>query len=72
MKWWKILLIGGAFSLLIETLQFVLKRGFAEVDDVFHIVLGCMIGYGVYAAVAYLIKGAKMKRRSRGRRCPSI
>ena len=33
-KWWKVLLIGGAFSLLIETLQFVFKRGFAEFDDV--------------------------------------
>lgn len=41
-KWWKVLLIGGAFSLLIETLQFFLRRGFAEVDDVWHNVVGCM------------------------------
>ena len=30
------MLIGGAFSLLIETLQFLLRRGFAEFDDVWH------------------------------------
>lgn len=56
MKWWKVLLIGGGFSVLIETLQFFLKRGFAEFDDVFHNVLGCMIGYGIYLAGAWVIK----------------
>ena len=54
MKWWKVLLIGGGFSVLIETLQFFLKRGFAEFDDVFHNVLGCMIGYGVYVGGRWL------------------
>ena len=60
MKWWKVLLIGGAFSLLIETLQFVLRRGFAEVDDVMHNVLGCLIGWGVYVGIAYLVGKRKM------------
>ena len=60
-KWWKVLLIGGAFSLLIETLQFFLRRGFAEFDDVWHNVLGCMIGYGVYVGIAYLVK--KVRKR---------
>ena len=41
-KWWQALLAGGGFSLLIETLQFVLKRGFTEVDDVWHNVVGCV------------------------------
>ena len=31
---------------MIETLQFVLKRGFTEVDDVWHNVVGCVIGWG--------------------------
>ena len=35
-------------SATIETLQFFLKRGFAEVDDVMHNMVGCVIGYGVY------------------------
>ena len=55
-KWWKALAIGGGFSLLIEVLQFVFKRGFSEFDDVFHNVLGCAIGYGVYAGVRWLIR----------------
>ena len=33
-KWWQILLVGGGFSVLIETLQFVLKGGFTEFNDV--------------------------------------
>ena len=62
MKWWKVLLIGGGFSLLIETLQFILKRGFAEVDDVFHNVLGCVIGFGVYKGAVSIVKWVKKKR----------
>ena len=61
-KWWNVLLIGGAFSLLIETLQFLLRRGFAEFDDVFHNMLGCMIGYGVYVGIVYLAKRVKRIR----------
>ena len=56
MKWWKAMAIGGGFSLLIEVLQFVFKRGFAEFDDVFHNVIGCAIGFGVYAGVRWLIR----------------
>ena len=55
-KWWKALAIGGGFSILIEVLQFVFKRGFAEFDDVFHNVLGCAIGYGVYVGARWLIR----------------
>lgn len=62
MKWWKVLLIGVAFSILIETLQFFLKRGFAEFDDVFHNVLGCMIGYGLSAAIKYIVRAIAKKR----------
>ena len=55
MKWWKALAIGGGFSLLIEVLQFVFKRGFSEFDDVVHNVLGCAIGFGVYVLVAWFV-----------------
>ena len=61
-KWWKALLIGGGFSLLIEVLQFVFKRGFAEFDDVFHNVLGCAIGFGMYLGVSDLIRRATTRR----------
>ena len=56
MKWWKALLIGGGFSILIEILQFVFRRGFAEFDDVFHNTLGCAIGIGVFVGVTWLVK----------------
>ena len=59
-RWWTVLLVGLGFSVLIETLQFVLKRGFAEFDDVFHNVLGCMIGWGVYVGVRWMIRKIKM------------
>jgi glycopeptide antibiotics resistance protein len=52
MKWWKVILIGGAFSVMIEALQFFLWCGFTEFDDVFHNVFGCLIGYGVYVGIA--------------------
>ncbi len=55
MKWWKALAIGGGFSLLIEVLQFVFKRGFSEFDDVFHNVLGCAFGFGMYVLVAWVV-----------------
>ena len=55
LRWKTVLSIGGGFSLLIEVLQFVFRRGFAEFDDVFHNVLGCAIGFGVYVAVAWLV-----------------
>lgn len=61
LKWWEVLAIGGCFSLLIEMLQFLLKRGFAEFDDVFHNVLGCAIGFGVYLAVTYVVKRVAKK-----------
>jgi len=47
--WWKTLLIGMSFSVIIEISQLVLKRGCCDVDDVIHNTLGCMIGYGIYA-----------------------
>jgi len=45
MKWWHVLLIGLCFSMLIELLQLVLKRGLTEIDDVVHNVVGGMMGY---------------------------
>ena len=43
----KVLFLGGGFSVFIELLQFVFKKGFCETDDVIHNVLGCLIGYGL-------------------------
>lgn len=46
---WLIALIAGmGISVSIEAMQFFFKRGFSEVDDVFHNVLGAYIGIGLY------------------------
>lgn len=55
MKLWKVIIIACLFSLGIEILQFIMMRGFSELDDVMHNTLGSMIGYGVYRLVAWLI-----------------
>ncbi len=47
-KWWQVLLAGMLISFGIESLKFLLKRGFAEFDDVQHNSLGCLVGYGVF------------------------
>jgi len=54
-KWWKALLLGSVISILIEILQFAFKRGMSEFDDLFHNVLGCLIGYGLYVGASWLI-----------------
>ena len=52
---------GLCVSVLIELLQFLLKRGLAELDDVIHNTLGCLIGFmivviikGVWQSCSYL------------------
>ena len=55
-KWWIPLLFGSTLSLSIEVMQFFLKKGFAEFDDVMHNTLGCVIGYGIYKMVASVRK----------------
>lgn len=47
-SWWQTIMIGVSISLLIEIVQFILKKGFSEFDDVFHNTLGCTIGYLLY------------------------
>ena len=56
MKWWKVILVGGGFSVLIELLQFFFKRGFAEFDDVLHNVVGCLVGWGVYVGICGVVR----------------
>ncbi len=56
MKWWKVIIIACLVSLGIEILQFIMMRGFSELDDVMHNTLGCMIGYGVYRLVAWFVR----------------
>ena len=63
-KWWQVLLAGVLLSFGIESLQFILKRGFAEFDDVLHNGLGCLAGYGGFV-------GFMIGKHPRSIRCPS-
>lgn len=47
--WLIVLATGLCISCSIEALQYFLKRGFSEVDDVFHNTLGCLIGFMIVA-----------------------
>ncbi len=44
-------LSGCLFSLLIEILQLVLKKGICEIDDLILNIAGTMIGYSVYKII---------------------
>ena len=56
LSWWYALLIGCGISFSIEVLQFFLKRGFSEFDDVFSNTLGCLIGLGAYKMIEYVVR----------------
>ena len=43
------ILIGLCFSVGIELLQFLTKRGLCETDDLIHNCIGVLIGYGIYS-----------------------
>ncbi len=62
MKWWKVLLIGGGISISIETMQYFFKRGFAEVDDMMHNTLGCVIGYLLVQGAWFMVRGFRRRR----------
>lgn len=55
LKCWQVLLIGLALSMCIEILQLFLLRGFAEFDDLFHNMVGCLVGYGVFVGISQMI-----------------
>ena len=55
---WKGVLAGAGFSLLIELLQLLLRRGVFEFDDLFHNTLGALIG----VSLAVLLLRLKKRR----------
>lgn len=56
MTWKRALLIGSGLSVSIEFMQLLSHKGCCEVDDVLHNTLGCLIGYGTYATMAFISK----------------
>ena len=47
-RWLLLLAIGLILSVSIEAMQFLYRKGFAELDDVMHNVFGCIIGFALY------------------------
>jgi len=63
LSWWNILICGLIISIGIECLQFFLKRGVAEIDDLFHNSLGCLIGYLLFCLIRRMCnKSIKVKK----------
>lgn len=60
-RWWKVMLIGFFLSAIIEIMQLVFDKGYAEVDDLIHNTIGCVVGYGLYCIVK---NGYKIVKRS--------
>lgn len=62
--WKMMLVVTVVLSVSIEFMQFFFKRGFAEFDDVFHNTLGAVIGIGLYASVATMVKYIVDRRKA--------
>lgn len=72
-SFWKTYLSGFLFTLFIELMQLLLRRGVVEMDDIFNNLLGAMIGYGCFAVVRAVycgvgcrttgVQGTKNKRK---------
>lgn len=59
-KWWKLLFIGTASSVGIETAQLFVGRT-VDIDDVILNVVGVMLGYAVFAIAAHFIRSRQSK-----------
>lgn len=57
-RWWKVLLTGFCFSLLIETVQLITRLGWFDASDLLHNTLGALIGYWIYCRWLTGLSGA--------------
>ena len=53
--WIEALCIGLGFSVAIEAMQLLTRRGVCSIDDVIHNTIGCLIGYGLFR-LFYMMK----------------
>ena len=56
-RWWRVLQSGMFIAITIETLQFLFNRGFAEIDDVIHNTVGCLIGWFMVKGSRFMVDG---------------
>lgn len=58
-KGWQAILIGMGISVVIELFQWFFRKGFADVDDVIHNTLGCLVGFVLWRGCAKWILRSK-------------
>lgn len=58
-KLWKVSLLGGLFSFGIEVAQYLLRKGYTELDDLLLNIFGCMVGYAMYLVANRWISAKK-------------
>lgn len=64
LKGWQAVLVGMGISVGIELLQGFFRKGFADVDDVMHNTLGCVVGYWLYRVLKRVaLNGQKYKEK---------
>ena len=54
--WWLPIVFGVMLSFAIESLQFLFRRGFSEVDDIMHNTFGCITGYVLYIILSCICR----------------
>lgn len=59
---WRIVQFGFILSVFIELMQYVLARGWCQVDDVFNNTIGTAVGIGAWKMLSSFIKELKNKR----------
>jgi glycopeptide antibiotics resistance protein len=59
MNFWKTMLAGLGFSLLIETVQYLSYMGVAELDDLILNTAGTALGFGFFALLSRMIPGLR-------------
>ncbi len=56
LSWFRSIIGGASFSLIIEVTQFYSRRGFFEINDIINNTVGCAIGYGAYRIAIACLK----------------
>ena len=64
---WRIFLAGFGFSLMIECLQLVTRRGMFEPDDLLGNTIGALIGYGCFLLMDDFVRGIRKKAQKKPR-----
>ena len=58
-KGWQAAMAGMGISVGIELLQWLFRKGFADIDDVMHNTLGCVVGYLLYKVLKRAVVDGK-------------